>query len=333
VIEIGSKKIDTNIFLAPMAGCTDLPLRMISAEHGARFGFFEMLDSNSFIYGPRRTLAMMKTCAQDLPVAAQLVGNDPDLMLRAAERVLRSVNVAFLDINAACPAKKVIKKKAGAYLLRDEGTLYRMIGLLSGALPVPVTVKIRTACDDDKVSRIPQIAVRCEESGAKAIFIHGRTRLQGYSGEVDYDSIRSVKNSVRIPVFGSGNVFSPVLAKKMFDRTGCDGIMVARGALGNPWIFEDIRRYLSCGELAPSRDARTVMDTLKRHLSYIETHNTSRGKIGVMRHTALWYIKSFPNARHLRGDICTVKSYEKMLQYIDAAMDNPAHCLVCEPVK
>lgn len=317
MIKIGSKEIDTNILLAPMAGCTDLPFRMVTAEHGARFGFLEMLDSNSFIHAPRRSLSMMETCEKDLPLAAQLVGDDPEIMLRAAERVLRAIDPVFLDINAACPAKKVVKKRAGAYLLRAESTLYRMIKLLSGSLPLPVTVKLRTAFDDDKVSRIPEIARRCEEAGASAISIHGRTRLQGYSGDVDYASIKAVKDAVKIPVFGSGNVFSAGLAKKMLDETGCDGVMVARGALGNPWIFGEISGYLSDGTFPASRSVGIIKRTLLRHLSYIETHNKSRAKVGVMRKTALWYIRSFPSARRLRGEICAVKSYEKMVQFID----------------
>ena len=328
MVRIGSKTIETNIFMAPMSGCTDLPLRLVVAEHGARFGFFEMLDSNSFFYGPRRTFAMMKTDEKDVPLAAQLVGGDPDMMLGAAERILRMARVSFIDINAACPAKKVLRKKAGSYLLHDEITLYKMIALLAGALPVPVTVKLRLGYDDDKTCRITDIARRCEESGASALFVHGRTRLQGYEGSVDYAAIKAVKLSVRIPVFGSGNVLSPELAKKMFDATGCDGILVARGALGNPWIFGDIERYLKNGEAAPQRSLDEKKEVLKRHLSYIELHNNSRGKIGVMRKVSLWYIKSFPNAKRLRGDICALKNYEKMIQFIDTIKEkrSPAPC-------
>jgi nifR3 family TIM-barrel protein len=299
-----------------MSGCTDLPCRLIAAEHGARFGFFEMLDSNSFFYGPRRTLAMMRTAPGDLALAAQIVGGDPDMMLRAAERILRTVSVPFIDINAACPAKKVIRKKAGAYLLHDEPKLLRMIGLLSGALSVPVTVKLRTGYDD-ATAPVADIARRCEDAGAAALFIHGRTRIQGYAGEIDYEAIASAKRSVGIPVFGSGNVLSPELAARMFDRTGCDGITVARGALGNPWIFGDIVRYLAGDRAAARRGPREVKDVLKRHLSYIERHNTGRGKLGAMRKAAIWYIRFFPNAKRLRNDVCAMKSYSDVVRFID----------------
>lgn len=322
MVKIGSQEIDTNVFLAPMSGITDLPFRLIAAEHGARFGFFEMLDANSFFYGSRRTLSMMKTHKNDTPIAAQLVGREPDIMLGAAEKILKEVNIAFLDINAACPAKKVLKKKSGAYLLHDETALYKIISRLAGSFPVPVTVKLRIGYDDKATTDIGGIARRCEESGASAIFVHGRTRLQGYSGVVDYAAIKAVKDSVTIPVFGSGDVFSPELGQKMLSMTGCDGILVARGALGNPWIFEDTDRYFRNGSARPRRDVRTVKEVLKRHLAYIEEHNGSRGKVGVMRKTSLWYLKHFPSAKRIRSEICTVaNTYEKMIKFIDTIQE------------
>lgn len=322
MVKIGSQEIDTNVFLAPMSGITDLPFRLIAAEHGARFGFFEMLDANSFFYGSKRTITMMKTHKKDTPIAAQLVGREPDIMLQAAERIFEETKVAFIDINAACPAKKVLKKKAGAYLLRDETTLYKIISRLAGSLPVPVTVKLRIGYDDKAATDIGGIARRCEESGASAIFVHGRTREQGYSGVVDYAPIKAVKDSVTIPVFGSGDVFSPEHGKKMLSMTGCDGILVARGALGNPWIFDDIDHYLKNGSARPRRDIKTIKEVLKRHLAYVEKYNLSLGKIGVMRKVSLWYLKHIPNAKRIRAEICTVaNTYEKMISFIDAIQE------------
>jgi nifR3 family TIM-barrel protein len=265
---------------------------------------------------------MMKTHEKDVPIAAQLVGREPDIMLGAAEKILQEVNITFLDINAACPAKKVLKKRSGAYLLRDETALYRIISRLAGSFPVPVTVKLRIGYDDKSGTDIAGIARRCEESGASAIFVHGRTRIQGYSGVVDYEAIKAVKQSVAIPVFGSGDVFSSELAQRMLSMAGCDGILVARGALGNPWIFEDIDHYMKNGSARPRPDIRTIKKTLKRHLAYIEEHNGSKGKMGVMRKNSLWYLKHIPNARRIRAEICTVaNTYEKMISFIDAIQE------------
>lgn len=317
MVKIGSRTIDTNVFLAPMSGCSDLPFRLIAREHGARFAFLEMLDANSFQHNSRRSYSMMRTDPRDKPIAAQLVGNEPESMLKAAEKILKTLAVELIDINAACPAKKVLKKRAGAYLLRDQTMLYKIVKRLAAELPVPVTVKLRTGYDDAAPQDMRDISLRCEESGAGALFIHGRTRLQAYSGDIDYPAIKRAKDSVRIPVFGSGNVFTPQLAEKMMRETGCDGVLVARGAFGNPWLADDISRYLKSGQLPPERDLALKRDVLRRHMSYIDKYNQSRGKVGVMRKVVMWYLKSFPNARRLRGDISLVKRYDEMLKFID----------------
>ena len=226
---------------------------------------------------------------------------------------------AFLDINAACPAKKVVKKKAGAYLLKDELELSAILKKLSSNLPLPVTVKIRAGYDEIDTGRIAQLAKRCQDSGASAIFIHGRTRAQGYSGEIDYASIKAVKDAVKIPVFGSGNIFSAPLAGKMLDETGCDGILVARGALGNPWIFDEIAEYVASGHIrhAPGLEARRTV--LRKHLDAIEKFKDPghKGNAGYMRKMVLWHLKGFPLAAKMRHKVSLVNSYEKMIKLID----------------
>ena len=320
MIRIGSHTIHTKVLLAPMSGCTDLSFRLIAREYGAKFCFYEMVDAHSVTHHRQKTLAMLKTLEADQPVAVQLLGNDPQILLSAARTILERTDTPFLDINAACPAKKVIKKRAGAYLLKNGDMLCEAIKLLASSLKIPITVKMRLGHEKESISDIAQLAKRCESSGASAIFIHGRTRLQGYSGTVSYEGIRAVKDSVKIPVIGSGDVFSPELAKKMFDLTNCDGILVARGSLGNPWIFKDINDYFEKGITSPPRalvDAKAVM---KRHLSYMNLHMecSDPGKIGVMRKVILWYLKSFPHAKKMRLEISLIKNYEKMLQLIDS---------------
>jgi tRNA-dihydrouridine synthase B len=345
--KIGSQDYPS-VMLAPLSGCSDLAFRLIAREHGARFCFFEMIDANSLHsvrkrgltqngylseqgltpFPKSKSLLLLKTLLQDLPIAAQLVGRDADMMLAAAKTILAAApQISFLDMNAACPAKKVIKKRAGAYLLNDEAELSSIIKKLSSKLPVPVTVKLRTGYDRKNPTAIAKIAKKCESSGASALFVHARTRAQMYSGEIDYESLRAVKDSVRIPVFGSGNIFTAADAKEMTDKTACDGLMVARGALGNPWIFKDIEELVAnlggCRRQPPrvtkvSTEERK--DVLKRHLAYIERYKDCRqsGKVGCMRKTFLWYTKGLPDSKRLRVKVSLVKSYEKMLELVES---------------
>ena len=252
----------------------------------------------------------MKTENKDSPIAGQLLGSDPVMMLDAAQKVLDTVKLSFLDINCACPVKKVIKKKAGAHLLRDTPRLYGILEKLVGAMPLPVTVKLRIGYDIKDLNHIVNIAKHCEDLGVAAIFVHGRLAKQGYSGDVDYDSIKKIKEAVHIPVFGSGNVFSTELAKKMFDETGCDGILVARGALGNPWIFSKARKV----SMAEKKKV------LKKHLAYVYKYRDSgeSGKVGFMKKIAIWYLKGIPNAPRIREKIVTAKTYEGMLSIISS---------------
>ena len=293
------------VIMAPLAGCSDLPFRLIAREHGAKLCFYEMVDSNSLIYNHRETYGNLKTDKKDLPIAVQLLGSDPAGMLEAAKRLLKLVSVSFLDINCACPAKKVIKKKSGAHLLRDTPRLYSILERLIPEIPLPVTIKIRSGFDKKDDAHIVDIVKRCEAIGVSAIFVHGRLKKQGYAGGVDYEVIKKVKEAVRIPVFGSGNIFSGESAKLMLDETGCDGVMVARGGLGNPWIFREIEEYIETGNPPKEISLAEKKRTLKKHLDYIDKLKavSPAGKVGFMRKVAIWYLKSVPGASDLRARI------------------------------
>ncbi|MFH1593642.1 MAG: tRNA dihydrouridine synthase DusB [Candidatus Omnitrophota bacterium] len=308
------------VMLAPLSGVSDLSFRLISREHGAKFCFFEMLDSNALVYDHPANRRLIATHKKDVPIAGQLVGADPYKLLDAAEKLMSLVKISFLDINSACPAKKVVKKGAGAALLNDPNGLGRIVNRLSSRLPIPVTIKLRTAFSNTDKKDTAKIARICEANGASVIFIHGRTRAQGYAGEIDYKSIRMVKESVKIPVYGSGDILSPVLAKKMFDETGCDGILVARGALGNPWIFQDIETYLSGGKLPESRSLSLKKRTLNKHLSYLRKYKqaTHENKMGIMGKVAMWYLKGLPNATRIRARICRVGSHAELKRIIES---------------
>lgn len=319
MIKIGNINLDTNILLAPMAGCADLPFRLISREHGAKFCFYEMVDSNSLVYKRRQTYGILKTHKKDSPIAAQLLGSDPSTMLDAAQKLLELVDVSFLDINCACPAKKVIKKKAGAYLLRDAPRMYNILKKLIPSLSLPITIKMRAGYDSKDARHIINMAKECESLGVAAIFIHGRLMTQGYAGDIDYDLIRYIKDSVRIPVIGSGNIFSPETAKRMFDETGCDGILVARGAMGNPWIFKHIDEYIKTGSPSKEITLDEKKTALLKHLSYIceLKHISNSGKAGFMKKIAIWYLKSLPRAASLRSKITSARSYPELIEVIN----------------
>jgi tRNA-dihydrouridine synthase B len=319
MIKIGNLKIDTKVLLAPMAGCTDLPFRLIAREHGAKLCFYEMVDSNSLIYQHRETYGNLKTNKDDLPIAVQLLGSDPDGMLKAADRLLKLVDVSFLDINCACPAKKVIKKKSGAHLLRDAPRLYSILEKLIPEIPIPVTIKMRSGFDKKDDAHLAEMAKRCEDIGVSAIFVHGRLKTQGYAGGVDYEVIKKVKDAVSIPVYGSGNVFSGESAKLMLDETGCDGVLVARGSLGNPWIFKEIEEYLKTGKPPKEIPLSERKKTLQKHLGYINEYKSvsPAGKVGFMRKVAIWYLKNISAAANLRARITReTKSCQDILKIV-----------------
>lgn len=320
MFRIGSAEITSNILLAPLAGCSDLAFRAIAREHGAKFCFFEMVDTNAVNYGPRfKTLSILKTVTEDTPIAAQLLGREPTMMIKAAKEVMGLTRISFLDVNAACPAKKAVKKKTGSYLLKDGRVLCEIIKTLASAINVPVTVKMRTGYDTTDLGSLTKLAKRCESSGASAIFVHGRTRAQGYTGQINYEAIAAIKDSVKIPVIGSGNIFDASSAKRMLAETGCDAITVARGALGNPWIFTEIAKSLEGKKPPEMVSLSRRVHVLKRHLAYIDKYKDCipSGKIGFMRKVALWYLRGFPNAPVLRGQISVVNDYEKMLKLIN----------------
>jgi len=307
------------IYLAPMSGVTDLSFRLISRKLGAKHCFFEMVDSMATIYSHPKNRRMLKTIKKDSPIAGQLVGSDPSIMLDAAGILTSLVNISSMDINSGCPARKVVKKGAGSALLKDPIRLGKIIKKLASNLKLPVTVKLRTGFNKKDVRKCIKVAKICQANGASTIFIHGRTKAQGYSGDIDYESIRAVKKAVDVPIIGSGNIFNPFMAKKMLDETGCDGILVARGAQGNPWIFKDIKEYLKNGKIPKVPSIALKKRILKEHLAYIERYKDIRpsDKTGFMGRVAMWYLKGFRSARRIRERICRVKSYKELTDLIE----------------
>ncbi|MEA3494053.1 MAG: tRNA dihydrouridine synthase DusB [Candidatus Margulisiibacteriota bacterium] len=311
------------IILAPLAGCSDLAFRLIAREHSCKFAFYEMSDANALVHNnnPHKTLRMLQTHRKDKPIAAQILGGDPDRTLKASEILLSGCKPKFLDINAACPARKVIKKRAGAHLLREPKMLYKIIHTLSRSLTLPITVKIRTGYSTTDIKEITTIAKHCQKAGASILFVHGRTMKQQYSGVVDYKAIKAIKKAVDIPVYGSGDILTPQLAEKMLNETGCDGMLVARGALGNPWIFKNIENYLK-GKKIKEPTFKDRIKVLKKHLAYLEKYMdySTNSKIGHMRKVAIWYMRGLPQATELRRIIGATHSEKALISNTLRAM-------------
>jgi nifR3 family TIM-barrel protein len=263
---------------------------------------------------------MLRTCPEDQPIAAQLLGSEPDVMLKAARMVMDRAPISFLDINAACPARKVFKKGAGSCLFNDPAPLYRTIEHLVKNLPVPITVKMRVGLKQVDAARAAEFAKGCESAGASALFVHGRTRDQKNYGPVSYEAVRAVKQAVRIPVVGSGNVMNPMLAKKMLDETGCDGVLVAKGSFGNPTIFRETEEYLRTGVWKPSIDLREKISILKKHLQLVREFEGDRinWRVGELGKVCLWYLKGFAEASRMRARIFASKSDQELISLIDS---------------
>jgi tRNA-dihydrouridine synthase B len=293
-----------------MSGVTDLPYRLIARSVGCKFAFTEMLDVMALGSMRKRTGHLLSSRPEDQPLGVQLVGSREEEFLLALERLER-LTFQVLDVNAACPARTVTNKGAGAALLKDPRRLARIVKTLSSRSPVPVTVKIRSGWDDDSLNA-PEVALLMEDVGAKALFIHGRSGSQGYAGEVDYATIGAVKRSLTIPVIASGSSFNPSMVARMFDETGCDGVAVARGALGNPWILRDIEECRSVATISHVPLAERI-DLMRRHLHLsIDCYGESGGVSSFRKHF-VWYTRGFPRMNHLRRTVFGVKTETEML--------------------
>jgi len=258
---------------------------------------------------------MLYSTAKDKPLGVQILGCEEKYVLKALD-VLSKYKFNVLDFNAACPAKKVVKRGEGSGLLKDPKKLSNILELIVKNTKVPVTVKLRSGWDKLTVNAHDTARI-AEDAGVSGIFIHGRTRMQEYSGLVDYKVIGEVKRAVKVPVIASGDIFSGLLAKKMLNETGCDGLAVARGALGNPWVFEEIKIYLKKGELIPKPDKLEIIRMIKEHLNSYVDYYGEKVAVVIFRKFFAWYTKGFRKVRHLREAVSRAKSAEEMLNLIE----------------
>lgn len=309
-MNIGKVSLENPYILAPMAGVTDLPFRLLCKEQGAGLLCMEMISAKALLYKNKNTKTLLEIHPQEYPVSLQLFGSDPDIISEIAKRI-EHLPFQILDINMGCPVPKVVKNKEGSALMKDPRLAYEIVYRTARAIKKPVTVKIRKGFDDASVNAV-EIAKMIEDAGGAAVTVHGRTREQYYSGKADWDIIRKVKESVSIPVIGNGDVMSGGDALRMQEATGCDGVMIGRGAQGNPWIFSELLEYDRTGVMPPRPDVSVIRDTMLRHARLQIEYKGDYIGIREMRKHVAWYTKGMRGAARLRDEINRVESYEEL---------------------
>ena len=298
-MHIGDLILTNPVILAPMAGVTDLPFRLLAKEMGCGLVYSEMVSDKGLIYDNVHTNKLLAIDERERPVALQIFGSEPDSMGKAA-KIVADAGADIIDINMGCPTPKIVKNGEGSALMRKPELAYRIIAaVVEASGSVPVTVKFRKGWDDKSVNAV-EIAKLAEQAGAAAVSVHGRTREQFYSGQADWNIIREVKQAVKIPVTGNGDVRTPQDAKRLLTETGCDGIMIGRGAQGNPWIFRQIPHFLVTGEILPPPTLNERIDMLLRHLDMLVDHKGEYIGIREMRSHAAWYTKGLHSSAELR---------------------------------
>jgi len=324
-MRIGNLNLRKIVLLAPLAGVSNRPFRVMAIRAGAAATFTEMVSSEGIIRGQKRTLEMMEFKSDEQPIGIQLFGANPEVMARAAGIAAERCCPDIIDINFGCPVKKVVKKNGGAAVLKDLGLTREIIqATVERAGEIPVTVKMRTGWDDAEPVYIEAGRI-AQESGAAAVTLHARSRSRGFSGEADWPAIKALKESVDIPVIGNGDIWTPQDARRMIDETNCDGIMIGRAAMGNPLIFEQINQYLETGQLPDAPSVQEKIRMAKLHAKLMAEHYGEERGVMKMRRYLGWYVKGLKGASDLRPrmfKVCTLDDIDDVFSQYCSPPDN-----------
>lgn len=319
-MKIGNVQLDNEVFLSPMAGVTDLPFRLICKEKGCGMLYTEMINAKALCYDDENTKKMLKIENEEHPIAVQIFGSDPEFMGKAAA-IMNEYPNEILDINMGCPAPKVIKNGDGSALMRNPKLAAEVLSSVVKNSKKPVTLKIRKGWDDDSVNAV-EIAKLAEECGISALAIHGRTREQFYSGKADWDIIAEIKQSIKIPVIGNGDVFEVEDAVNILEKTKCDAIMIGRGAQGNPWIFKRINHYMKTGEILTEPTIEEKIKTAIKHMDLAVNEHGEYVAVREMRKHIGWYLKGLKNSARYRDQINKITDYKEVIAMLEEYMEH-----------